>query len=178
MAKPKRERPPPEYSDPTPQRLAHAGSDIHDSWKDAVAQGQRPPPIRIITIRDHPLERMLARKAITQSQFDAGDKLRGYYERMLGRGRIGSIDWEAIYASDPSTRYGGFRPGPDAQKFWDAVGHLGRIPAALVVSVACEGRTLESIAPDFGRHPGGYGLKVVGYQLGQHLNRLTVFWGL
>jgi hypothetical protein len=178
MAKPKRERPPPEYSDPTPQRLAHAGPDIHDSWKDAVAKGQRPPPIRIITVRDEPLERMLARKAISQSQFDAGDKLRGYYERMLGRGRIGSIDWEAIFASDPSTRYGGFRPGTDAFKFWEAVDYLGRVPAALVVSVACEGRTLESVAPDFGRRAAGTGLQVVGFQLGKHLNRLTVFWGL
>jgi hypothetical protein len=58
------------------------------------------------------------------------------------------------------------------------VDHLGRIPAALVVTVCCEGRTLESIAPDFGRRSAGYGLQVVGFQLGKHLNRLIVFWGL
>jgi hypothetical protein len=178
MAKPKRERPPPEYSDPTPQRLAHAGTDLHDSWKDAVAKGQRPPPVRIITFLDHPLERMLTNRQISERQFDAGRKLRGYWERMGGAGRVGSIDWEALFASDPTTRYGGWKPGLDAWNFLAAVRHLGDIPSALVVSVACRGNTLESVCPDFGRHPAGTGFKVVQHQFRKHLSKLADFWGL
>ena len=112
MAKSRRERStPPQYSDPTPQRLAHAGSDLHDNWKEAIAGGRRPPPVRLVTMRDHPLERMLARRQIDQRQFDAGDKLRTHYERIGGSGKIASIDWEAIFAADPTTRLGGYRIG-------------------------------------------------------------------
>lgn len=178
MAKPKRERPPPQYSDPTPQRLAHAGADLHDNWKEAVAQGRRPPPVRLVTMRDHPLERMLARRQIDQRQYDAGNKLRTHYERIGGAGKMGSIDWEAIFAADPTNRLGGYRIGHDHKAFWNAIDLLGHIPAALVVSVVCEARTLESVAPDFGRHPTGYGLAVVGFQMGKHLSKLAHFWGL
>jgi hypothetical protein len=178
MAKPKRERPPPEYSNPTPERLTHAGTDLHDSWKDAVAKGQRPPPIRLMTMLDHPLERMVAHRQISQRQFDAGKRFRTHWERMGGAGRVGSIDWEAIFASDPSTRYGGFKPGADALEWFKAVKHLGDIPAALVTSVACRGNTLESVCPDFGRHPSGTGFKVVSTQFRSHLSKLADFWGL
>jgi hypothetical protein len=178
VAKPKRERPPPQYSDPTPERLAHAAGDLHDNWKEAIAQGRRPPPVRLVTMRDHPLERMLARKQINQRQFDAGQKLRGCWERAAGSGKIASIDWQAIFASDPATRLGGFRTGLDALRIWQAIQHLGRIQSSLVIAVACEGYTLQEVAPDFGRHPAGYGLQVVGFQFGKHLTKLADLWGL
>jgi hypothetical protein len=178
MAKRQRERPPPEYSNPTQERLAHAGGDIHDSWKDAVAKGQRPPPTRLITFRDEPLERMLARRQISQRQFDTGDKFRMHWERAGGRGQIGGIDWGAIFACDPSGRLGGFKLGLDALNLSQAVRHLGPIPAALVVTVACQGRTLESVCPDFGRHPSGTGFQVVSHQFRKHLTKLADFWGL
>jgi hypothetical protein len=176
--KPRRETPPPEFSNPTPERVAHAGTDLHDNWKEAIAQGRRPPPIRLITLRDHPLERMLARRQINQRQFDAADKLRSCWERVAGSGKLASIDWQAIFATDPTTRLGGFRVGLDALRIWQAVQHLGRIQSSLVIAVACEGYTLAEIAPDFGRRAAGYGLQVVEFQFGKHLTKLADFWGL
>ena len=174
----KRLRAVPEYSDPTPERLRHAGADIHDNWREAIAQNKRPPPVRVITTRDHPLERMLRLDQISRRQYDAGAKLRGHWEQSGGAGRMGSIDWEAIFASNPGGRLGGFKPGLDAEGFFRAVQHLGRIPAALVVTVACAGHTLESVCPDFGRHWAGAGLQAVFNQFRKHLSKLATFWGL
>lgn len=153
-------------SDLTPERKARAGDNLQ--WPEDKRSPQQTA--RILT----PLERLLARNKISSGQYAAGVKFRHHWYHAGHAGRVMSVDLNNVVAY-PST---GSRSELHAAQYREAWTCLGPITSALVEAIVCQERTLEAVAPELGRHPGGYGIDVVTRQLSAALDKLVKLWGI
>src|SRR5262245_45169314 len=100
----RRERPPPQYSDPTPERLRHAAGAVDDSWRRSWS-----PTLRLLTMRDSALERLYDRGRLSQRQYYTAQEFRWCWTRCRGSGYLASIDAMGGFCRNSTGRhFGGF----------------------------------------------------------------------
>jgi hypothetical protein len=164
-----------DYRGPTPERLRHAGGAVE------VGRDQRGIPTGIRTMRDAPIERALARGAISQVQYDAAVRYRrNWYQSGLA-GSLQSIDPNRVYASD-CTSYGHFARSEAQQHFRDeryaAVKCVGLLSAAILDEVVCCEVSLKKLGEKFGWKSGARGIEAVEKLVSDSLDRLAKLWGM
>ncbi len=97
MTRSRRRRAPPPavlYSNPTPERVRHAGD------KGFVVSGNARSPVRVMTMCDNPLARAEARGVITNRQYQAGRKFHHHWYHGGLADALQSVDLNRVFASD------------------------------------------------------------------------------
>lgn len=185
----KQAEPPPDIGDgPTPERLAHAAGAYEIG-------GDTRSGFKLTTMRDSPIERALARRVISQKQYDAAMKFRNHWYRAGLSAPLASVDMDRVFSTDAANFSGMCKT--DAQYFHreryrEAVHELGSFDAMVVQAVVCDEipfneighkmqfkstpkaveavtRLLAGIKPDFKKgEPGQTGA----------LDKLATLWGI
>ena len=124
----RRKEPPERHALPTPERLRRAGPD--------VARGHTGQ----ITMRDSPLERALARNALTPEQYSAGQKYRHHWYHAGLASQLGSLDLNRVLAVD----IGGYAGMPKTenqlfqrQRYREAAQAAGKIGSYVLEWAVC-----------------------------------------
>src|SRR5262245_34564876 len=122
-------------ADPTPERMSKAGDDFE--------LGDDGRGRKTLTVRDAPLERALARKAITHEQYQAGIKYRHHWYH-AGLSGIGSIDLNRVFSAESA--YGMARTEAQyfhRQRYREAVDRLDRVAHSVLDQAICQEVSLE-----------------------------------
>jgi hypothetical protein len=126
---------------PTRERLRHAGGDFERGHT-----GQ-------MTMRDSPLERVFARKLVTQRQYSAGQKYRHHWYHAGLSGSLGSIDVNRVFSDD----LGGFSgmAKTDQQLFHrqcyrQAVQAVGKIGSHVLEWTVCREMPIDEVGYSLG----------------------------
>jgi hypothetical protein len=130
-----------ERTEPTPERLRHAGGDF-----ERGESGQ-------ITMRDSPLERALARKVITAEQYTAGQKFRHHWFHAGLSGHLRSIELDRIFAVDLGSFSGMAKTEVETfhrQRYREAVQAIGKIGSHVLEASVCRELPLDRIGYSLG----------------------------
>jgi len=132
------------------QRLIEERSTTHraDNRADSLASGRgdgRAAPVRSVTVNlaESPLGWLLARGLVSRRQFDAGERLRGDWERGQLSPRV-TMTWGGAPVARGRS---GSPPAPDLQgaqldaraRFYDAIASAGPGLADILWRVVCAG---------------------------------------
>ena len=154
---------------PTRERLRHAGGDFEHG-----DTGQ-------ITMRDSPLERVFARKVITQRQFAAGQKYRHHWYHAGLAAALGSIDLDRVFATD----LGGFsgmaktdRQVFHRQRYREAVDAIGKIGSHVLDWTICRELPIDEVGYTLGwtSRPQAYAAAIE--RMKSALDDLCRIWGM
>ncbi|WP_310468759.1 DUF6456 domain-containing protein [Sphingomonas sp.] len=155
-----------------PRRAASAGHPLADA-----AGRARPRPARSVTVNlaDSPLGWLRARGLVSLRQFDAGERLRGDYQRSALPPSI-TMSWTA---SPVGSRRGGAAPAPDLsaaqldarRRFDDAIAFAGPGLSDILWRVVCAGEGMRDAESALG-WPARAGRLVLGLAL----DRLAVYY--
>lgn len=159
---------------PTRERLAHAQNHYEIG-------GDTRGGLKLTTMRDSPIERALARRVITQSQYDAAMKFKNHWFRGGMAGTISSLDMDRVFASD----VGSFSHMPKSeaqvfhrQQYRKAVEELGNLSAAVVESIVCNEVSFTDIGAKFGWGSKYRGIEAAEKFLRDSLQQLVRLWGI
>jgi hypothetical protein len=166
----KRGKAPPErHALPTPERLRRAGRDF-----ERGDTGQ-------ITMRDSPLERALARNALTPEQYSAGQKYRHHWYHAGLADRLESIDLNRIFAIDLGGYSGMAKTESQLfhrQRYREAAQAVGKIGSHVLEWAVCREIALEQVGQTLGwsSRPQAYAAAVE--RLKTALDELCKLWGI
>ena len=166
----RRKDPPPErHALPTPERLRRAGPD--------VARGHSGQ----ITMRDSPLERALARDALTPEQYSAGQKYRHHWYHAGLADRLESIDLNRILAIDLGAYTGMAKTENQLfhrQRYREATQAVGKIGSHVLEWAVCREIALEHVGQTLGwsSRPQAYAAAVE--RMKTALDELCKLWGI
>ena len=154
---------------PTRERLRRAGADF-----ERGDTGQ-------ITMRDSPLERLLARNVITQEQYGAGQKYRHHWYHAGLNDPIGSIDLARVSGTDLSAFSGMARTENQLfhrQRYREAVQAIGKIGSHVLEWAVCRETALEQVGYSLGwsSRPQAYAAAAERARIA--LDALCRLWGI
>ena len=168
VAKPKKAKIGTIQANPTPERMRRAGQE-HEVGGERGA-------VRVLTMRDAPLERALSRGAITSSQYTAGEKYRIHWHRSGLQG-LPSSDLGRIFAgfqelnrSEKQIWHG--------QRYHEAKDHLGKIDAEMLDALICDETPLEQIGYWLGWHSRSSAIVAATERMKAALDGLRKLWGI
>ena len=156
---------------PTPERLAKAGSDIElgDDKHGKV----------IMTVRDSPLEKVLARKKISKPQYDAGCKYRHHWHHAGLAAHYASLDPNRVFGAKGGGLLETERQVHHYRQYQSAVQHVGKDNARILDWVCCEEKPLEHVGlllMGWGYRSGA--IEAATGRLQGALSSLCALWGL
>jgi len=154
---------------PTPERIRRAGTDF-----ERGDTGQ-------ITMRDSPLERVLARNVITQEQYAAGQKYRHHWYHAGLNDPIGSIDLARVSGTDLGAFSGMARTENQLfhrQRYREAVQAIGKIGSHVLDWAVCRETALEQVGYSLGwsSRPQAYAAAAERAKIA--LDALCRLWGI
>jgi hypothetical protein len=154
---------------PTPERMRRAGADV-----ERGDTGQ-------ITMRDSPLERLLARNVITQEQYGAGQKYRHHWYHAGLNDPIGSIDLARVSGTDLGAFSGMARTEKQLfhrQRYREAVQAIGKIGSHVLDWAVCRETALEQVGYSLGwsSRPQAYAAAAERAKIA--LDALCRLWGI
>lgn len=160
---------PMEPGGPTPERLLKTGGDFERGHT-----GQ-------YTLRDSPLERLHARRIISDRQYSAACKYRLHWHRAGLDPAPQSVDLNRIFARDEGAFSGMARTESQAfhrQQYRDAVRAIGIIGAAVMDRVACYEFSLEDTGYKMGWKSKPKSIDATKRVLVKALDKLCGLWGV
>lgn len=159
---------------PTPERLEKAGSMVEIG-------GDERSPVRMVTLRDAPIERAKDRGVISERQYTAALKYRHHWWRAGLAGSLGSMDLNRIFASDSSSFSGMAKTEAQAfhrQQYRKAVEHVGIIGAAVIEQIVCNELAFEHAGRKLGWAARPAAIVAATERLRAALDDLVKLWGL
>lgn len=154
-------------SDLTPQRAAHAGSNLQ--WPEDKRSPQQTA--RILC----PLDRLHGRDQISDKAYNAGVKFRKHHLGAGMYGRMGTVDMHRILAQPQDY---GEEHAFHVTQYKKALQCLGLLRLGVLEMVVCYDKPLEEVALAQGRGTGGRGTEAVRQQLSMSLEDLASLWGM
>jgi len=154
---------------PTPERIRRAGTDF-----ERGDTGQ-------ITMRDSPLERVLARNVITQEQYAAGQKYRHHWYHAGLNDPIGSIDLARVSGTDLSAFSGMAKTENQLfhrQRYREAVQAIGKIGSHVLDWAVCRETALEQIGYSLGWTSRPQAYAAAAERAKTALDELCRLWGI
>jgi hypothetical protein len=157
-------------SSPTDERLAHAGK-AYDTSDDKRGD------IRIITMRDAPLERLHFRGRIDLDQYNAGLKFRGHWYRGgldglpsadLLRVCAGSVNFDHLARSESAEHH--------RRQFFAALRFMGRANGYLLGQVVCYEVPLHIVGASLGWPTLNQARTAATERVRASLDRLVELW--
>jgi hypothetical protein len=156
-------------AEPTPQRLRHAAGDFEHGHS-----GQ-------ITMRDSPIERLLARSVITQEQYAAAQKYRHHWFHAGLSDRLGSLDLDRVPAHAlfklapmaPSERQVFHR-----QQYREAVQAVGKLGSHVLDWAVCREVALDRVGETLGWSTRPQAYAAAAERLKMALDELCRLWGI
>lgn len=157
-------------ANPTPERMKKAGADVQF--------GDDGHGHRVMTVRDAPIERALARNSISSSQYQAAQKYRHHWYRAGMAGTIGSSDMARVFGdgfrqlepSEAATFHG--------ERYAEAVKHIGKIGSSVLDNIVCRELSLEAVGQMLGWDHKGSAIVAATQSLREALDRLCGLWGM
>ena len=154
---------------PTAERLRHAGGDyeLGDDQQGSI----------VTRMRDSPLERALARRAINREQYSAGVKYRHHWYRAGLAGNVGSADLARIFAAaspDPA----GERIQHHRDQYRRASQALGLLLSRVLDMAVCQERPLHEVGSMLGWPARAGAIVVATVRLRDALDVLRRLWGI
>jgi Domain of unknown function (DUF6456) len=158
-----------ERAEPTAERMRRAGADF-----ERGDTGQ-------ITMRDSPLERLLARNVVSPEQYSAGQKYRHHWYHAGLSDPLESLDLSRVFASD----LGGYSRMPKTenqvfhrQRYREAVTAVGKIGSHVLDWAVCREVELEQVGNSL-----GWGTRAQAYaaaveRIKAALDELCRLWGI
>jgi hypothetical protein len=161
---------------PTAERLRHARG-LVERGNPGKGKGRTG----VVTMRDAPIERALARKIINQAQYTAAIKYRHHWYHAGLASPLSSVELNRIFAADP-TNYS-VMPKSEAQVFHrqryrEAVQHIGITGAAVVEQVVCQEISLEQAGYKLGWVAKPQAIAAATERMKAALDRLVELWGI
>jgi hypothetical protein len=169
-SKRKRRAPPPiEIGAPTIERLRHAHGHVERG------------DMGTFTLRDAPLERLLARGGLNQDQYRAAEKYRVHWYRAGLAGSLQSVDANRVFATDVSNFSGMAKTEAQAfhrGQYRAAVELIGIIQAAILETIVCYEKPLAEVGVKMGWKSKPKGIDAAEDLLRNALNTLCRHWGI
>lgn len=158
----------------TPERIRHAQGFVE---KGNLGKGRTS----IVTMRDAPIERALARGIISQAQYTAAVKYRHHWYRAGLASPLSSVELNRIFATD-LTNFSGMAKSEaqvfHRQRYREAVQHIGMTGAAVVEQVACQEIPLEQAGYRLGWGSKPQAIAAATERMKAALDRLVELWGV
>lgn len=135
----------------------------------------------VITMRDAPIERALARNVISQTQYTAAVKYRHHWYRAGLASPLSSVELNRVFAIDMTSFSGMARTEAQAfhrQRYREAVQHVGMIDAAVVEQVVCQEISLEQAGYKLGWSSKPQAIAAATERMKAALDRLVELWGV
>lgn len=161
---------------PTPERMAKAGSDY--AIGDTTRRGSRDG---VLTMRDSPLERAVAREAITPAQYSAGTKYRLHWYLGGLSDALQSVDPNRVFAVDAGNFSGMARTENQVfhrQRYRAAVEELGPVTHKFLEEVVCRDTNLEDMGYALGWKSKSQAISAATERLKMALDVLKDLWGI
>ncbi len=170
MASKRKRRPPPiEIGAPTTERLRHAHGHVERG------------DMGTFTLRDAPLERLLARGGLSPDQYRAAEKYRVHWYRAGLAGSLQSVDANRVFATDVSNFSGMAKTEAQAfhrQQYRTAVQEVGVIAAAILETIICYEKPLADVGVNLGWRSKPKGIDAAEMLMRDALDRLCRHWGI
>lgn len=167
------ENPGEDVSGATPERLHKA--------QGFVEIGGERGAVRITTMRDSPIERALARGAVSEKQYAAAIKFRHHWFHGGLAGAISSMDLNRIFASDLTSFSQMARSEGQAHhrgQFRAAVETVGLTAAGVLVTVVCNEIALEHAGYKLGWGHKPQAIVAATERMRGALDDLVKMWGI
>jgi hypothetical protein len=154
---------------PTPERLRRAGADV-----ERGDSGQ-------ITMRDSPLERALARHAVTPEQYSAGQKYRHHWYHAGLASQLGSLDLNRVLAVDIGA-YAGMAKTENQlfhrQRYREAAQAVGKIGSYVLEWAVCREIALDQVGQGLGWSSRAQAYAAALERMRAALDELCKLWGI
>ena len=154
---------------PTPERLRRAGGDV-----ERGNSGQ-------ITMRDSPLERALARNALTAEQYSAGQKYRHHWYHAGLASQLGSLDLNRVLAVDIGA-YAGMPKTENQlfhrQRYREAAQAAGKIGSYVLEWAVCREVALDQVGQALGWSSRAQAYAAALERMKVALDELCKLWGI
>ena len=154
---------------PTPERLRRAGADV-----ERGDSGQ-------LTMRDSPLERALARNALTTEQYSAGQKYRHHWYHAGLASQLGSLDLNRVLAVD----IGGYAGMPKTenqlfhrQRYRETAQAAGKIGSYVLEWAVCREVALDQVGLALGWSSRAQAYAAALERMKAALDELCKLWGI
>jgi hypothetical protein len=158
----------------TPERIRHAQGFIE---RGNLGKGRTG----IVTMRDAPIERALARKIVSEAQYTAAVKYRHHWYRAGLASPFSTVELNRIFAADLTSFSGMAKTEAQVfhrQRYREAVQHIGIIGAAVVEQVVCQEISLEQAGYKLGWGSKPQAIAAATERMKAALDRLVELWGV
>jgi hypothetical protein len=158
----------------TAERLRHAEGFVERGNPGRGRSG-------LVTMRDAPIERALARKIISQAQYTAAVKYRHHWYRAGLASPLSSVELNRIFASDLTNFSGMAKTEAQVfhrQRYREAVQQIGMIGAAVVEQVVCQEVSLEQAGYKLGWGSKPQAIAAATERMKAALDQLVELWGV
>jgi Domain of unknown function (DUF6456) len=156
-------------AEPTVERMRRAGTDV-----ERGDTGQ-------ITMRDSPLERLLARKVVSAEQYSAGQKYRHHWYHAGLSDQLESVDLSRVFATD----FGAFSGMPKTesqlfhrQRYREAVTAIGKIGSHVLDWTVCREIELDQVGNSLGWSSRAQAHAAAVERMKAALDELCRLWGI
>ena len=159
---------------PTPERLRRAQGFVE---RGNLGRGRTG----VVTMRDSPIERALARKNMSEPQYTAALKYRHHWYRAGLASPLSSVELNRIFACDLTNFSGMAKTETQVfhrQRYREAVQHIGMIDAAVVEQVVCQEISLEQAGYKLGWGTKAQAIAAATERMKGALDRLVELWGV
>jgi len=159
---------------PTPERLRRAQGFVE---RGNLGRGRTG----VVTMRDSPIERALARKIVSEPQYTAALKYRHHWYRAGLASPLSSVEFNRIFACDLTNFSGMAKTETQVfhrQRYREAVQHIGMIGAAVVEQVVCQEISLEQAGYKLGWGTKAQAIAAATERMKAALDRLVDLWGV
>lgn len=159
----------------TPERASHSIDDATEWGRDE--RGRKT----VRTMRDAPIERLLAKERLSTNQYRAAEKYKLHWYRGGLCAPLQSIDPNRVFATDTAAFSGMAKSEAQAfhrQQFRDAVQIIGVISAAILDTVVCYEQPLDQVGSMLGWHSKPRGIEATERLMQDALDRLCRHWGI